>query len=851
MGISASSEQSERVRSLFEEVVTLDGPARAARLALEPDPFVRREVEVLLGSHRKPDSARQGSEPVSTGAEFGFIADASDTSHGRIISHYHIDGKLGGGGMGVVYLAHDTVLGRQVALKFLPPELTRDSKAKERFIQEARAASALDHPNVAVIYEIGETPRGQLFIAMAYYEGETLQQKIERGPLAISDALEFAIQIAEGLSRTHARGIVHRDIKPANLIVSADGTVKILDFGLAKMADLHLTKTGTTVGTAAYMSPEQARGAAVDQRTDIWSLGVVLYEMITSARPFRGDYEQALIYSILHEEPAPLRERREDTSEKLERVVRRLLQKVPADRYQNTEELLTDLRGLTESDKTLERAVHSLPERPRVYSQVIRNAGAAIVLLMIVGVALYVLRGQNDETTAGSDVSQPISLAVLPLVNLSGDHDQEYFSEGMTDALISDLGTVGALRVISRTSIIRFKNSERPLPEIARDLNVSHIVEGSILHAEGRVRIVTRLVEAATDQLLWTSTHEDAVMDVLSLQREVARSIAREVGIQLTPHQRVRLGDAPKTNPAAHEAYLRGLYYWHNRPPISPAIESFERAIELDSTFALAYAMLGGCYAVGGGVSTREEAGRRAREAVAKALALDENTAEAYNALGWVNVYFDWNWEGADEAFQRAIQLNPSYADAYHRYAHYFMIMGRTEEAMEASRRARELSPLDQAIVGHHVWDLYMTRQYDSAIAYGQQILDADPDNFNAIRYISFAHEQRGQFDWILNRDADEVSLGIRGRALALAGRGEEAHEVLREMLTRNQQNIPIEIALLYTALGETDSAFEWLEVAYAQRSYPLPDLRIDPRYDPLRTDPRFEALLERMGLAK
>jgi serine/threonine protein kinase len=510
---------------------------------------------------------------------------------GKTISHYKILEKLGEGGMGVVYRAMDTRLKRTVALKFLPPELTRDANAKERFIHEAQAASAPDHPNICTIHEIDETNEGQIFIAMACYEGESLQAMIRRGPLGLDEAVRIASQAARGLAKAHERGIIHRDVKPGNILVTEDGLAKIVDFGLAKLAtQSRLTRLGTTVGTVMYMSPEQASGKEADERSDIWSLGVVLHEMATGSPPFSGEHEQAIIYSILNQAPEQVGRLLPEAPKDLERILGKALAKEPAERYQRMSDLAADLELLRESlpSRTKSRTVPAgRASRPRLW---IGIAG----VIVLAALALFIGRPYFFKPR-----EKPItSVAVLPFQNMSADPEQEYFSDGMTEAIIKELSQIKALRVISRTSVMRYKKTDKSLPEIARELGVDAVVEGSVLRADNEVRITAQLIAADPEKHLWAEDFTRSLENILALQSEVAQAIAREIKVAVTPQEKERLTASRPVDPEAHEAYLKGKYFlgksglpnWHK------SIEFFQQAIDRDSTYALAYAGIAEAY---------------------------------------------------------------------------------------------------------------------------------------------------------------------------------------------------------------------------------------------------------------
>jgi serine/threonine protein kinase len=488
---------------------------------------------------------------------------------GKTVSHYKIISKLGEGGMGVVYKAEDTRLDRHVAIKFLPHQLSSDANAKKRFIREAKAASSLNHANIAVVHEIDETPEGQMFMVMACYEGQTLKDKLESGSLNVHEALEIVSQIASGLAKAHEKGILHRDIKPGNVLIGDDGQAKLADFGLATLAgQTKITKTGTTVGTVTYMSPEQASGSAVDQRSDVFSLGVVLYELVTGNTPFQADHEAAVLYGIMHSDPPPLSDYSHDVPDKLQHIIDRTLQKVAKERFGSAGEFLAALGELQASWSGLPPMARAY-RRPRFRSRSLRTAGIAFVVVVVAAV-VAVLSLQPRP-------AKPIeSIAVLPLVDMSPDPAGEYFSAGMTEALILNLSKIRGLRVTSRTSVMNFKDTSEPLTSIARKLGVDGVVEGSVLKMGDRVQITAQLVDASSDATLWGESFESDARDVLQLQRQVARAVARGIELKLSPQEEVALAMADPIDPDAHAAYLQARFLWNQR-----SRESFPRSIEL------------------------------------------------------------------------------------------------------------------------------------------------------------------------------------------------------------------------------------------------------------------------------
>jgi serine/threonine protein kinase/tetratricopeptide (TPR) repeat protein len=773
---------------------------------------------------------------------------------GQTISHYKILEKLGEGGMGVVYKAEDTKLKRTVALKFLSPQALGTEDEKNRFIHEAQSAAALNHPNICTVHEIDER-EGQPFIAMEYIEGQSLKDIIASGPLKLGEARNIAMQIAEGLHEAHRRSIVHRDIKPANIMITDAGRVKIMDFGLAKSpGKTQLTREGTTIGTVAYMSPEQARGEKVDHRTDIWSLGVVLYEMISGQSPFKGDHEQAIVYSIVNEEPRPLTHLRTAVPVELERIARKAMAKSPRDRYQHADELMVDLRSLT-----VEIDSAGVTTGPAKKGFTRKRRGLVFGLVVIIAIALVLARLYLIPEK--SEVID--SLAVLPLENLSGDPGQEYFADGMTEELIADLAKMSTLKVISRTSVMRYKETRKSVPEIARELDVDAILEGSVLQISGRVRITTQLIDAASDRHLWAESYERDLRDVLALQSDVARAIAREINIKLAPGEEGGLSSARQVDPQAYEAYLKGRYHWNKRTEqgIGKGIEYFEEAIRIDPDYAQAYAAIAEAFISLGdwGYYPPRETQEKTKDYAQKALAIDDESAAAYSALARVSRDIDFNWEVAEEYFKKAILLNPNYETAHQWYSAFLSCSGRHDEAIEQAKRAIQLDPLSLVINQTLGFSYYYARRYDEAIEQGRKTLELDKNFGSMYQVIYLCYVAKGMTPEGVEAFKQAMSLDERTKiyvddiddAYKTSGYEGMAKWIIDNMeeWTFQVYNRPFFYAMAYASIDNKDKAFEWLERAYEVRSYFVTTIGVEPALDNVRSDPRFGELLKKIGL--
>jgi len=773
---------------------------------------------------------------------------------GVIAGKYSIIGELGKGGMGVVYQAEDTRLERRVALKFLPPELTEDPEARERFVREAKSAAALSHNHICTVYEIDEE-ENRLFIAMEYIEGESLRQRIRKGPLPQAEALDIAIQVAGGLGEAHKSKIIHRDVKPGNIMLTEKGTAKVMDFGLAKALGRSLiTREAKTMGTVSYMSPEQARGQPVDYRTDIWSLGVVLYEMLTGWLPFKGEYDQSVIHSILNQEPEPVSKHRRDLPKGLEQIIGKTLAKDPAGRYRDMEELSEDLKAVAEGLKPLRAKSGLFRGRTRGLKRIhaYMGLGGLAVLAAMAWVFLIGQRGPAFD-----------SIAVLPLQNLSGDFEQEYFSDGMHEALITNLGQLGGLkRVIARGSVMRFKGSKTSLQKIAQELKVGALITGAVLRSGDRVRITAQLIDPRTEAQIWAHSYERDLTDVLVLQTEVVSAITREVKVKLTPQEETRLASAPKVNPQAYEAYLKGRFHLYKltRVDLESALQYFELALNIDPNYALAYA--GIAFVWSGrqqqGLAPASETTPRIAAAAAKALELDSALAEVHYMLAVTRTWVYWDWEGAETEFRRAIELNPNYPEARAYYSHLLNILGRPTEAMAQIERVLQVDPLNSLFQALYGMDLMYARRYDDAITLLRDTLKTSPNDLVALSTLRSALHMKRMYKEAL--EVWKTSYAARGdreaeEALARgfeAGGYSGALRRVAEMLAVRSRTAYVsswQIGTLYTRAGKTDEALDWLEKAYQARDQNMPYLGVDPIFDTLRDDPRYQALLRKMNL--
>jgi serine/threonine protein kinase/Flp pilus assembly protein TadD len=814
---------------------------------------------------------------------------------GRSLGHYRITAAIGAGGMGEVYRATDTKLGRDVAIKMLPAAVAQDPERLARFEREARSLASLNHPNIVTIFSV-EEDGGSRFLAMELVEGETLDTLLAAGGLPLARFFEIAVPLADALSAAHERGIVHRDLKPGNVMVTREGRVKVLDFGLAKLEaaasnpDLtstptesraNLTSEGQVFGTVAYMSPEQTRGGKVDARSDVFSLGVVLYQMVTGERPFQGASAVDMISSILRDTPPSVTDRRGDLPTHLARILRRCLEKDPRDRYQTSRDVHNELRDLRNETSATSSAASPRSETalgglvgekavPPAPTSRKRTVLAAAIALALLGLALYAakrFRGPaSGAPQAGSEPHPIQSIAVLPLDNYSGDPGQDYFAEGMTDELTSDLANISQLRVISRGSAGQFKGPNRPpTPEIARKLNVDAIVEGSVLRSGDKVRITAQLIDARSDRHLWAKSFERSSRDVLALQDELASAIAREIHVRLTPAEQSRLTRAASVNPEAYDAYLKGRYFF-NRPSdenLSKAIAQFEEAITLDPNFAPAFSGLSDAYLWAGfneGVLTASEAGSRSKAAAEKAIRLDDASAEAHTSLAVYKTWYEHDWAGAESAFRRAFALNPNYAFAHDQFGLALAYEGRLDESVAEGNRATELDPLSPQIPVDGLIAFAWQGKYPEAKDLARKAATLDPTFFFPPFMDGWIAIQEGKvrdaiphFQKAKALESPPFVAAWLGYAYGVTGDRTRALAAIEELKKTSLKGYvpPFNLAIVHLGLGDRARALDYLERAYDAESQWMIYLRGDRIFDPLRSEPRFTALMKKLGFGK
>ncbi|MBA3256807.1 MAG: protein kinase [Pyrinomonadaceae bacterium] len=819
-------------------------------------------------------------------------------------NRYRILRQLGAGGMGEVYLALDAKLERHVALKLLPDKFILDKERLHRFVREAKAASALNHPNIITIHEIGEE-NGAHFIATEYIEGETLRRKLQTERLEIDETLSIAMQIAAALDAAHRNGIVHRDIKPENVMLREDELVKVLDFGLAKLTEkkddatsdteaptqvLVKTTLGVVMGTTAYMSPEQARGREVDARTDIFSLGAVMYEMLTGRLPFAGETTADILGALLHKEPQPLRELAPETPADLQHIVSKALRKDKDERYQTIKSLLADLRTLKQEIEfaaKLERSAS--PERDRVASAsqspvattanvALSSTGMQAATVRPTSSAEYITSGIKQRkgsfsaalailvvaalsfgywyfSRSSPTTTQIESIAVLPFKNESVNSDTEYLSDGISEALINSLTELRQLRVIARSTAFRYKGREVDPQRVGRDLNVRAVLTGRVRQIGDRLDIQVDLVDATTGAQLWGEGYERKVSDVLAVKQAIAREVTEKLRLRLSGEEQQLLVRRDTTNAEAYQFYLRGRFHWNKRrvKDLQQAIEYFQQAVAVDPNYALGYAGLADAYTLFSGFSDipSRELMPKAKEAALRALSLDDGLAEAHAALGLILLLYDYDFAGAERESKRAIELNPNYATAHHFYSRLLSAQGRHEEAFAEIRRALEIDPLALPINWFYGHALFHARKYDESIAQLKKTLELDANFPGTHNHLARVYQAKGNYTESVEEYAkyQELIGEQRNAALVRESFAKGGWQGFVRAMVERPDLSPYLKAHFYAALGEKDKAFAELNKAYENRDgFVVMYLKVDPRLDPLRSDPRFQDLLRRVG---
>ncbi len=899
---------------IFKSAIERTGAERAAFLveACDSDEL-RAEVESLISAHEQTGSFLDA--PAHEVAGVHFVNDATKIPiderslmlSGKRLGRYQVVSHLGSGGMGEVYLAEDLQLKRQVALKLLPAALTQNQERLRRFEQEALAASSLNHPNIITIHEIGKA-EGLNFIVTEFIKGQTLRELMGSARMELPVALDVATQVASALAAAHASGIVHRDMKPENVMLRPDGLVKVLDFGLAKLTESPTsgvdqegttlaredTEVGMVMGTARYMSPEQARGLKVDARTDIFSLGVVLYEMLAGRAPFTGATTADVISALLHKEPPALSMLAPDVPADLQHIISKAMRKDRDERYQTSKSLLTDLKTFKQELDFAVRLERSAPAdtkgpatksraqatdahvgtenaeqvpaaRPTsnaeyIASRIEQHRGLAVasilLLLAAIGIA-YFFYGRRDSSTA-----QIESMAVLPFVNESGNSDLEYLSDGMTESLINSLSRLPQLSVKARSSVFRYKGKQVESSQVAGELSVQAILSGRVVQRGDDLTLYLSLVDGRNGNQLWGEQYNRKLTDLVLLQTDIARDVSQKLRTRLSSADQQKLAKNYTANSEAYQLYLKGRYHLSKltAPELQRAISYFQRAIDVDPNYPLAYSGLANAYRAltlsGELLST--EISPKAKEMAQKAIQLDDSLAEAHAVLGVLICFYDWNMSEATRECKRAVELDPNSADAHQLYNIVLMHQRRFDEAIVEIRRARELDPLDLLINAREAQTLAYAGRSDEALAQARKTLEIDPNYWFAHMWASEAYLIQGRFDQAIaeaRKSREILRVGTHqtaflGYALAKSGRESEARAEVNELLKLSKQRYvsPYNVAMIYAGLGDRMETFAWLERGIEQRDPKMVILNVDHKFHDLRDDPRFQDLLRRVG---
>jgi eukaryotic-like serine/threonine-protein kinase len=859
-------ERWQQIEGLYQAAMEHDATERENFLdaACSGDEELRREVESLLVANEQVKKSEGFlKKPALQVAAQEIAEDQVQSLVGRKFGRYQILSLLGVGGMGEVYLARDTRLDRNVAVKILPEHLATDPEALRRFEREAKAVAALSHPNILSIFDFG-VEDGVSFAVMELLEGETLRERLRRSSLSWREAVKVGALVADGLAAAHAKGIIHRDLKPENIFLTSDGGVKILDFGIARVKRMVLpdaktdtstltTKRGTVMGTLGYMSPEQVRGESADAPSDIFSFGCVLYEMISGHRPFTRSTTAELIAAILKEEPPALAQEVKAVPEAVDLIIKRCLEKRPIERFQSARDLTFDMKAALSNDGATRLTRAQAPHRLRL-AVWIGIAAASVLLAVVGGIYLLWWRGQAID-----------SLAVLPLVNASGAADVEYLSDGITESIINSLSQLPQLkRVIARSTVASYKNKEVDPRKVGKELDVLAVLTGNMIQRGDDLIISSELVNVADGSRLWGGQYNRKLANVIEVQAEIAKQIAEELRLSMTGEERQRLAKHHTENSEAYRLYLKGRYNslnsW-NADGFKKGIDYLNQALNLDPTYALAHAGLAATYYDASGVWLHpNEAMPKARAAATNALWLDETICEAHTALAQVQAQYEWDWMEAERHYKRALELNPNFAPAHLYHGIYLAHRGRLGEGIEEIKKAQRLdplTPLPSLFLGFYH---YIARRNDEAISQYRKILGTDPNFYLTHSVLGLAYEQKGMFAEAIAEfkearrlDPEQpFTLGYLGHAYATLGKRDEARVILDEMKRRSDRTYvdPFSVAIIYVGLGEKDEAFVWLDKAYDARSESLLYYKDAPILDPLRADLRFTDLLRRMKLA-
>jgi eukaryotic-like serine/threonine-protein kinase len=846
-----------QIEKVFHSALERAPGERAAYLdeACAGDEALRNDLETLLDAHERPESRFEAIlDAIKAGVAAEPLAeDKIGSMAGMTLGRYRLLSPLGAGGMGEVYHALDTRLDREVAVKILPARLADNPESMRRFEREAKAVAALSHPNILSIHDFG-TEQGVSYAVMELLKGETLRSRLAQGALPWRKAVGIGIDITEGLSAAHAKGITHRDLKPENIFLTSDGRTKILDFGLARVKAAvpdesgasaptapFVTDPGFVMGTPGYMSPEHVRGAEVEAPGDIFSFGSVLYEMVTGRRPFAGKTPADTMAAILRDDPPELSESGKNIPQDLEQVIVHCLEKNPAERFQSARDLAFALKTIS-GGSGKSKAISKLPPmRPRV-----AVLGAAGLLLPLLGLILYMI----------IDPEKSVSLVVLPFSN---GNDTEYISDGITESIINNLSQLPQLRVIARTTAFSYKGRPVNPQQVGKELRVHAVITGKATLRGDSLIVQAELTDVATGAQTWGEKYELKFSAILNVQEEIARAICERLRLRLTGEQQQLITKRHTQNSDAYDLYLQGLYHWNKRTEkdVRDGITYFARATTIDPSYALAYVGSANSYIWTANALPPKVAMSTAKTMATKAIQLNDALAEAHTSLAAVDLLYDWNWSEAESEFERAIALNRNYATAHQWYAEYLTAMGRHNEAIAEIKQALDLDPRSPIITRDVGWHYYCARQYDQAIEQCQETLKLDPNFAQAHTLLGLAYVKKGMFPEAIAEMQNAVRLSSSsnnlarlGYAYVTSGQNGEARQILDKLTNLSSEAYvwPTYIAAIYGGLGDKDQAFAWLEKAYQDRTGGLIYLKVFPMLDSLRSDPRFRGLAQRVG---